>query len=158
MSVTDSVNIGDGIDLYFTTTRLFDTMPTLQYVFLTTCGHTQAMPSRKRRSAPEPQELGKWLSSKAWRAVRDSEDVWNLRDAPTSDFCIELSEEASERVLDKAELQLSRHEEVCGVSDLDLPRLSRLTWCRTKYVNAAVRRRGGLRRSAASEPLDLLCL
>ena len=125
MSITDSVNIGDGIDLYFTTTRLFDTRPTLQYVFLTTCCHTQAMPSRKRRSAPEPQELGKWLSSKAWRAVRDNEDVWHLTDAPRLGSRIELRREAAESVMHEAELQLSRHEEVCGVSDL--PRLSRLT-------------------------------
>ncbi len=96
------------MDLHLLATRLIDTMPTLRYIFLTTCGHTvrHGIPSRSALDA-------EWRSSKAWRVVR--------RDAnrPASE-CVELSRTDAERVMDEEELHLSRNKEVGGLRPCEL--------------------------------------
>ena len=145
--------MGDEMDLDLTAARFVDAMPTLQHFFLTTCGHTHAIPSRKKWSASQQQVLGKWLSSKAWRVVHDTGDIYSV-DAPNSLSCLELSGEVAERISDKEDMHLSLHEEVRGIA---LSRLSKLTRCRPKYDSAAILCRGALQASATSEPIYHLC-
>ncbi|KAM5538323.1 hypothetical protein V8D89_007925 [Ganoderma adspersum] len=68
VSNADPVNIRvmDGMDIHLTARRFVDAMPTLRCLFLTTCGHTHAIPSRKISSHLQQHELGKWLLSKVW--------------------------------------------------------------------------------------------
>ena len=103
------------MDLDLTAARFVDAMPTLQHFFLTTCGHTHAIPSRKKWSASQQQVLGKWLSSKAWRVVHDTGGIYST-DESSSVSSLELSGEVAERILDKEKMQLSRHEEVSSFS------------------------------------------
>ncbi len=136
------MNTTDKMDLDLTTTRFANMMPTLKYVFLTTCGHTYAIPSRLKKGQWLPdrqQTLNKWLSSKAWLVIRDDQDEDESSLGPTNaklGSCTELSRETAERVVDREELQLSRHEEVRGFS-LHRLRLWKLTRHRTRCETVA---------------------
>ncbi|PIL31123.1 hypothetical protein GSI_05819 [Ganoderma sinense ZZ0214-1] len=105
---------GGRIDLDRTAARFVDAMPSLQYVFLTTCG--EARPILSRRSLPSsvpPKTPHKWGSSKAWRVAYDGENIRHDLE-PTEvrrGACVELSVEAAERIAGEEGLELSRHEE-----------------------------------------------
>ncbi|KAI1791954.1 hypothetical protein LXA43DRAFT_369146 [Ganoderma leucocontextum] len=110
----DAVSTECEVDLHSAATRLRDTMPTLQYLFLTACGGTYAIPPREEWEPCQKQTLDKWLSSKAWRVVHDNASG-GLRPStrtPESGSCImELSREDAERVMHQEELRLSCDEE-----------------------------------------------
>ncbi|PIL31090.1 hypothetical protein GSI_05786 [Ganoderma sinense ZZ0214-1] len=109
------VGAADGMDLRLAAERFSGTIPTLRYVFLTTCGQTHATPTRKRWSEFRTQMLQKWHSSKAWRVVRAQADEElhpsdsDVELGPGS--CVELSGEAGERIVHREGLELSRREQ-----------------------------------------------
>ncbi|PIL31121.1 hypothetical protein GSI_05817 [Ganoderma sinense ZZ0214-1] len=104
---------GDGMDLEVTKARLVDTMPTLRYLFLTTCGQTRTGTPRNRLWEFSNNVLSRWFASKAWRVVHDGEDLHPSESDSDVGLgsCVELSGEAAERIMEREELQLSRDEE-----------------------------------------------
>ncbi|PIL31091.1 hypothetical protein GSI_05787 [Ganoderma sinense ZZ0214-1] len=85
---------GCGVDLFPIARRFVSAMPSLQNVFLTACGST-------------------WLSSGAWQVVHGEEVLHpgGPSDASVSSSCVELSREATQWIMDREELYLSRAEE-----------------------------------------------
>ncbi|PIL31130.1 hypothetical protein GSI_05826 [Ganoderma sinense ZZ0214-1] len=105
-------NIAHDADLYPAATRLLNTLASLEYVLMTTCG---------LRRFGEPWKY--WHSSRAWRVkpaevISEPEDprydpldgaqTW---DSTRSRSCEEMSSEAAEAVIDKEELHLDQREE-----------------------------------------------
>ena len=99
-------NIAHDADLYPAAMRLVDTMRTLQYVLLTTCGV---------RRYGEPWM--NWHSSKAWRVMGADEDVVTPGYSPDSGrlSCVEISREEAQAVIYEEELHLRYREEVSEV-------------------------------------------
>ncbi|KAI1791018.1 hypothetical protein LXA43DRAFT_1182178 [Ganoderma leucocontextum] len=92
------VNIAREADLHPAATRFFDAMPTLQYVFLTTCGHTYLLAGGSWNAR------NKWSSSKAWQVDDVNEKLrWSNGKRGS---CVEMSDEAAKVVMDREELQL----------------------------------------------------
>ncbi|KAM5538325.1 hypothetical protein V8D89_007927 [Ganoderma adspersum] len=114
----DLKKIAHRIDLLPAAARFVDAMPpTLEYLFLTTCGHTYIIPHTYRCPAFRQQTLDRWFSSQAWQIVHDKEfEDHHLLDSGLGS-CAELTGEAEERILDREELHLSHHEEVRECSD-----------------------------------------
>ncbi|PIL31103.1 hypothetical protein GSI_05799 [Ganoderma sinense ZZ0214-1] len=101
---------GDSMDLQVIRARFVGAMPTLRYLFLTTCGQTRAGPPRWEFSN---EIFSKWFASKAWHVVHDVEDL-HLSESESDvgmGSCVELSGEAVERIREREDLQLSRDEE-----------------------------------------------
>ena len=104
-------------DLYPAAIRLLDTMETLQYVLLTTCG--------ARQYGAGTGTPGKyWYSSRAWRVASVDEHLPGPGSQDTqagtkrcSGSCVEIDDEAAEMVIEQEELYMGRREEV---SDLCL--------------------------------------
>ncbi|PIL31126.1 hypothetical protein GSI_05822 [Ganoderma sinense ZZ0214-1] len=112
----DSVNTAGDADLYPVALRFSDAMPSLQYIFVTTCGHMHdILPGNPQQASPPRTLLNKWHTSKAWRAVREPlpEDRQNGSNADSTSRapCMELSWVAAERVIAQEELELSPNEE-----------------------------------------------
>ncbi|KAI1783162.1 hypothetical protein LXA43DRAFT_1047764 [Ganoderma leucocontextum] len=104
----DFVNAGipSEMDLQPAATRFFDTMPTLQYVFLTACRCSYV---REWPATIGYRRNNTWISSKAWRAVDANE-----RPLPSDTMCgscVELDREAAEAIMDREELHLLSEEE-----------------------------------------------
>ena len=116
-------------DLYPAAIRLLDTMETLQYVLLTTCG--------ARQYGAGTGTPGKyWYSSRAWRVASVDEHLPGPGSQDTqagtkrcSGSCVEIDDEAAEMVIEEEELYMGRRGEV---SDLRLclcmPRSKLTSW------------------------------
>ena len=101
----------DGIDLSTAAARIIDEMPTLEHLFLTTCGHTYIVPTKKGWPVFRKRTLERWLSTKAWRV--NDHDIESLRPShPGLHSCVELSTEVAERIVNREELHLCHDEEV----------------------------------------------
>ena len=104
----------DGIDLSTAAAQIIDEMPTLEHLFLTTCGHTYIVPTKKAKKGWlvfRKRTLERWLSTKAWRV--NDHDIEGLRPShPGFHSCVELSTEVAERIVTGEELHLSHQEEV----------------------------------------------
>ena len=98
-------------DLLPTATRFINAIPTLQYVLLTTCGHTYQLPSPNTWESDQQRTLNKWLSSMAWRPV-DSYDGHHRSNAKSHSGVVLLSRETAERIVEEEELYLSHDEDV----------------------------------------------
>ena len=97
-SKEDSVYLASEEDLHPTATRLFRTMPSLQYALLTTCGYATVLNRTRSR-----WHASRWLSSKAWRIKEVHEDL-----RP----CVEMSNDEAEAVINREELHLGSKEQV----------------------------------------------
>ena len=133
----------EGIDLSTAAARIIDEMPTLEHLFLTTCGHTYVVPTKKGWPVFRKRTLESWLSTKAWRVDHRERDDVCLSDMGL-DSCKELGAEVAERIMSREELHLSRHEQVSLTSDVpSYEALRKLTVtlqrCRTKCESAAAR-------------------
>ncbi|PIL31137.1 hypothetical protein GSI_05833 [Ganoderma sinense ZZ0214-1] len=85
--------------------RFSETMPTLQYVLLTTCGYTTLL------GPTQPgQHTSKWLSSKAWHIPDVREDFFPF-DTERGPYP-EISDEEAEAVINREELHLGSREQV----------------------------------------------
>ncbi|KAM5535249.1 hypothetical protein V8D89_011055 [Ganoderma adspersum] len=103
----DSVYYASEEDLHPTATRLFDTMRSLQYALLTTCGYT-TLPNRTRSH----RHASRWLSSKAWRIPDIHKD---LRQSNTEWWpCVQIGNDEAEAVIGREELHLGSREQVSG--------------------------------------------
>ncbi|TBU48282.1 hypothetical protein BD309DRAFT_950064 [Dichomitus squalens] len=100
----DFVNTARESDLLPAATAFLEAMPSLEYIFLTTCGRTYVPVGRRW------EERHKWLSSKAWRVAGRHEGP-DVPSAATG-MLVELSSEAAEVIIDREEFQLSLREEV----------------------------------------------
>ena len=92
-------------DLLPAAARLFDAIPTLQHVFLTTCGRTWVWVESYMRLRD------KWCCSKGWRAAGDDKDLHDSP-GPKRSSCVEISGAEAEAVMDREGLRLSQREEV----------------------------------------------
>ena len=111
-SKEDSMYLASEEDLRPTASRLFRTMPSLQYALLTTCGYTTVLNrTRSRRHA------SRWLSSRAWRIKDVHED---LTASPSTEWwpCVEMSNDEAEAVINREELHLGRKEQVSRVMQI----------------------------------------
>ncbi|PIL31089.1 hypothetical protein GSI_05785 [Ganoderma sinense ZZ0214-1] len=108
-----AVYIADKGDLHTVATRIFDAMPTAQYIFLTTCGHSYPDRHLNEKRTDGLTVLNKWHASKAWRRAAHplAEGRRELSNAKASP--VELSGEATEKIIAQEELYLSSDEEVC---------------------------------------------
>ncbi|KAM5538315.1 hypothetical protein V8D89_007917 [Ganoderma adspersum] len=114
----DSMYTASETDLHPAARELTCTMPTLRYVFLTTCGNTSRYVPRNVLR----QEVNKWLSSKGWRVVHEHNEEGHLATEPSDPEakagCTELGRREAERIMDREELQLLHHEQAtlrdCG--------------------------------------------
>ncbi|KAI1786812.1 hypothetical protein LXA43DRAFT_1184920 [Ganoderma leucocontextum] len=96
------LNMVRGADLHAAATRFFDAIPTLQYVFLTTCGHTY-LPTRAGTDWSQKARR-KWSSSKAWQVDDVNEELhWSDRKRVS---CVEISSETAKVVMDREALYL----------------------------------------------------
>ncbi|KAI1786803.1 hypothetical protein LXA43DRAFT_1184911 [Ganoderma leucocontextum] len=96
------LNMVRGADLHAAATRFFDAIPTLQYVFLTTCGHTY-LPTRAGTDWSQKAHR-KWSSSKAWQ-VDDVNEELHWSDGKRVS-CVEISSETAKVVMDREALYL----------------------------------------------------
>ncbi|PIL31092.1 hypothetical protein GSI_05788 [Ganoderma sinense ZZ0214-1] len=115
---TDVVRVGK-MDLRPAATQLASAMPTLRYIFLTSCGCTHRLvPHDPWGLSTERQMLDKWFSSKAWQVVHahahDSDDGPSNVQVGAACQCTvtELSGGAAAKIVDEEGLELSRGEEV----------------------------------------------
>ena len=109
------------VDLPAAATALSSAIPTLQHVFLMTCGQTKKYVPRGFRWSIEVEILSGWLASKAWRVVRrhQHDHYTGPSHGDVGDSLTELSGGEAERIMDREELHLFRYEEVgtFGFSD-----------------------------------------
>ncbi|KAI1784330.1 hypothetical protein LXA43DRAFT_1101507 [Ganoderma leucocontextum] len=91
-------------DLYRAAVRFFNSMPALQYLFLTTCGYVLTVNGNSSSCTCQR------LSSQAWRAVGSAEDL-HPSDAAERGPCQEISSEMAETVMDREELHLRSRDE-----------------------------------------------
>ncbi|PIL31102.1 hypothetical protein GSI_05798 [Ganoderma sinense ZZ0214-1] len=114
MPDADSVaHIGDRVDLRLTADRFVDAMPTLQCLFLTSCGQAHSILPKKRGPEFNDEIPTKWFTSKAWSVGYDHDKDFHLSESDSDvglGSCVELSMEAAERIMDREELQLSPDE------------------------------------------------
>lgn len=107
------------MDLLPLAADLAEAIPTLLYVFLTTCGHAYEFLPRRLWRGDDRQLVGKWLSSKAWRVTRDHNNLHSGSESASGDsaggveaLCTELSGSEEARIMDREEMHLSQDEEV----------------------------------------------
>ncbi|PIL31120.1 hypothetical protein GSI_05816 [Ganoderma sinense ZZ0214-1] len=106
----DAMYTAHETDLHAVATRVFDAMPTIQYVLLATCGHTYQCLPRNEAPPGATETVNKWHASKAWRAP-DSPITKGHSKAKASP--VALSREAAEKIVAQEELHSSCDEEVC---------------------------------------------
>ncbi|KAM5538324.1 hypothetical protein V8D89_007926 [Ganoderma adspersum] len=112
----DSVPTAGETDLHPAATEFASAIPTLQYIFLATCGDTCKFVPRPGGTSLGCAQLkvNKWLASKAWRVVHNRHDrdehhpALPNASADTEVSCTELSGSAADRIMDREELDLPR--------------------------------------------------
>ncbi|KAM5538321.1 hypothetical protein V8D89_007923 [Ganoderma adspersum] len=105
------------IDLHPAAIQLIAEMPTLDHLFLTSCGRAYALQTKTKNGQPVYRQriIERWLSTKAWRVDHDHDEEEDRLPADAglgSGPCtMELSPEVAERIVNQEELHLFRHEE-----------------------------------------------
>ncbi|PIL31099.1 hypothetical protein GSI_05795 [Ganoderma sinense ZZ0214-1] len=109
----DPANFMGDTDHHAAAITFFDAIPTLRYLFLTTCGRTFRPHNQVQSGARGIDTTYTWLSSKAWRVaeypMHAGDQPLNLESGSTKSL-IALSEEDAKRVVEREDLSLSSSE------------------------------------------------